>query len=113
MQVVADCNVAAGGRVATGSEREREKEEDEASRGVIGGGYRRRGVGGNGGGRDRNQTSRHGVEGVDGEGSTPVRTNDPCAFVCACACMYVGSHGVAGKDETKGVPRGRERPRVS
>ncbi|KYQ51438.1 hypothetical protein ALC60_09436 [Trachymyrmex zeteki] len=50
----------------------------EASRGVIRGGYRRRGVGGNGGGRGRNQTSRHRVERVDGEGSTSVRANDPC-----------------------------------
>jgi len=40
-----------------------------------------RGVGRNGGGRGRNQRSRHRVEGVDGEGSTPVRANDPCIRV--------------------------------
>lgn len=85
------------GRVAAGGD----GEEDEASRGVIGGEYRRRGIGGNGGGRGRNQTSRHRVERVDGEGSTPVRANDPCASVCG----FTRSHGeTRGKDETKGVP---------
>lgn len=79
--------------------RERRREEVEASRGVIGGGYRRQGVGGNEGGWDRNQTSRHRVEGVDGEGSTPVRANDSCAFVYG----FTWSCGeTCGKDETKG-----------
>lgn len=94
MQVVADCNVAVGRGVATRRER-----EDEASTGVSGGGYRRRGVGGNESGRDRNQTSRHRVEGVDGEGSTPVRATIPVR-----SCM--GSYGVAGRRAKRTRRRG-------
>lgn len=105
MQVVADCNIAVGeggrggeGGAATG----RDGEKDGASRGVDRTGRpASRGRRERGGGRDRNQTSRHRVEGDDGEGSTPVRANDPGAFMCGFRTELRGE--MRGKDETKGV----------
>lgn len=76
MQVVAGCNVA--GAAASGEKQGEEGEGREASREVTGGIARNRGE------RDRNQTSRHRVERVDGGA-------DSCGNVCVC----VDSHGVA------------------
>lgn len=106
MQVVADCNVAVrrgGGRGGERGATGRDGEKDGASRGVDRRGRpASRGRRERGGGRDRNQTSRHRVEGDDGEGSTPVRANDPGAFMCEFRTELRGE--MHGKDETKGVP---------
>lgn len=105
MQIVADCNVAARGG---GGSRSRGRRG--GGRGIEGGDRREipasKDPGGNGGGRGRNQTSRHRVEGVSTE-----RGRLLCAQtipVRRCA----GSHGAGGravKDEMKGVPWTRKR----